>query len=231
MNILINGGSKGMGRATALILAGDPDNSVIVTGRDVNALRSLSADCCSNNITTFELDTTKHDERLKSLKSHLKSENAGIDILINFAGLLHKALFQESDENQARAMMETNFFGPVLFVRELLPFMKRGSHIVNIGSMGGFQGSIKFPGLSWYSASKAALASMTESLAAELSPLAVSVNCLCPGAVQTEMLEKAFPGYRAPLTAEEMGKYLAEFAVTGHKYFNGKILPLSRSTP
>jgi short-subunit dehydrogenase len=231
MNILINGGSKGMGRATARILACNIHNSLIVTGRDESALRSLSESCSNDNIITFILDTTRRDEKLKSLKNYLKRENIKIDILINSAGLLYSSPFQESDENEARAMLETNFFGPVMFIKELLPFMSGHSHVVNIGSMGGFQGSVKFPGLSWYSASKAALASMTESLAAELSTIGISVNCLCPGAVQTEMFEKAFPGYEAPLTAPEIGKYIAEFATTGHNYFNGKILPLSKSTP
>ena len=110
-------------------------------------------------------------------------------------------------------------------------FRSTGSHIVNIGSMGGFQGSVKFPGLSWYSSSKAALACMTESLAPELAEFGIKINCICPGAVQTEMLEEAFPGYKAPLTASEMADFISYFALNGHRYFNGKILPVSLSTP
>jgi short-subunit dehydrogenase len=231
MNILINGASRGIGKATALRLAAKEWNNLIVTGRDIDSLRSLSDDTEFSNIVCFELDITKQDERLKTLKNYLKQENRGIDILINCAGYLRKSLFVDSDAEAAREMMESNFFGPVLFIKSILLHMNRGSHIVNLGSMGGFQGSVKFPGLSWYSASKAALASVTESLAPELSEFGISVNCICPGAVQTEMLEEAFPGYKAPLSADEMAFFLADFAVNGHRFFNGKVLPVSLSTP
>ncbi len=109
--------------------------------------------------------------------------------------------------------------------------MPQGAHIVNVGSMGGFQGSDKFPGLSAYSASKAALHNLTESLAKDFAELGIKVNCLALGSAQTEMLEKAFPGYESPVMAFEMGKYIADFALTGHKFFNGKILPVALSTP
>jgi short-subunit dehydrogenase len=231
MNILINGGTKGIGRALAMRFATDQLNTVIVTGRDKNALRSLSEASEFNNIISFEVDTTLNDDRLKSLKNHLEKESWGIDILVNTAGYMKKFLFIESDIESARKIMEVNFFGPALFIKSLLLYMKSGSHIVNIGSMGGFQGSVKFAGMSWYSASKAALACMTECLAPELSEMGISVNCICPGAVQTTMFEEAFPDYRAPLSADEMACFLAEFAINGNRYFNGKVLPVSISTP
>lgn len=220
-----------MGRATAIELASVESDTIIVTGRDENALRSLSEGAVSNNIKCFALDLTEREKGLVSLKNHLKSESLKIDLLINTAGLLHKSLFTDSSESEAREMFEVNVFGTMFLIKEILPFMGQGSHIVNIGSMGGFQGSVKFPGLSWYSASKAAVVSMTECLAAELSSSGVSVNCLCPGAVGTEMLEQAFPGYKAPLTAGEMALFISEFGKNGHKYFNGKVLPVSVSTP
>ena len=128
-------------------------------------------------------------------------------------------------------MMETNYFAPVTIIHTLLPLMGKGSHIVNISSMGGFQGSVKFPGLSGYSASKAALACITECLANEFSELGISVNCLALGSAQTEMQEEAFPGYKSPVTAREMGEFVGNFAVTGNIVFNGKILPVAVTTP
>ena len=89
--------------------------------------------------------------------------------------------------------------------------------------MGGFQGSAKFKGLSYYSASKAAIACLTECLANEFKPYGISVNCLALGSVQTEMLNEAFPGYKAPVDAKQMAGFIAEFALTGHRFFNGKI--------
>jgi NAD(P)-dependent dehydrogenase (short-subunit alcohol dehydrogenase family) len=109
--------------------------------------------------------------------------------------------------------------------------MLEGSHIVNISSMGGFQGSSKYRGLSYYSASKAAIGCLTECLAIEFSEAGIKVNCLAIGAVQTEMFEEAFPGLKAPVSASEMGRYVSEFALNGHKFFNGKILPVAISNP
>ncbi|HEY1024653.1 MAG TPA: SDR family oxidoreductase, partial [Sphingobacteriaceae bacterium] len=113
----------------------------------------------------------------------------------------------------------------------LLPLMKEGSHIVNIGSMGGYQGSVKFPGLLAYSVSKSALHTLTECLAPELADHQIKINCLALGSAQTEMLEQAFPNYQSPVMAFEMGKFIADFALTGHKFFNGKVLPVSVTTP
>jgi short-subunit dehydrogenase len=120
-----------------------------------------------------------------------------------------------------------------MLIQLLLPLMnkKNKSHILNIGSMGGFQGSSKFAGLSAYSSSKASLSVLTECLAEEFKTKNISVNCLALGAVQTEMLNLAFPGYKAPLTSKQMAKFICHFALTGHEYFNGKIIPVSSSTP
>jgi len=231
MNILINGGSKGIGRATAIKMSSTAENLVIVTGRDEIALRSLSEASALKNIECFGLDITSQDKRLTKLKNHLSDKKIRLDIIINTVGYLKKSSFLDSDITVAREMMEVNFFGPILLFREMIPYLSKGSHIVNIGSMGGFQGSVKFPGLSWYSSSKAALACMTESLAPELGKLGISINCICPGAVQTEMLEEAFPGYKAPVTDTDMAEFISYFALNGHRYFNGKILPVSLSTP
>jgi len=85
--------------------------------------------------------------------------------------------------------------------------------------------------MSLYSASKGALAILTESLAEELKEQNIRVNALALGAVQTEMLEEAFPGYQAAVTAEEMADFITDFALKAHSYINGKIIPVSLSTP
>jgi NAD(P)-dependent dehydrogenase (short-subunit alcohol dehydrogenase family) len=128
-------------------------------------------------------------------------------------------------------MLQSNVISHFRMIQHILPLMQSGSHIVNIGSMGGFQGSVKFPGLSAYSASKAALHTLTECLAFELAETGIKINCLALGSAQTEMLEAAFPGYQSPVMAFEMGKYVTDFAKTGHKFFNGKILPVAVTTP
>ena len=103
--------------------------------------------------------------------------------------------------------------------------------MVNISSMGGVQGSVKFPGLSAYSSSKGGLITLTELLAEEFKESGPAFNVIALGAVQTEMLEEAFPGYQAPISAGQMASYILEFALTGQKFYNGKVLPIASTTP
>jgi NAD(P)-dependent dehydrogenase (short-subunit alcohol dehydrogenase family) len=105
------------------------------------------------------------------------------------------------------------------------------THIVNISSIGGFQGSVKFPGLSAYSSSKAALVCLTECLAEEFKDKNIAFNCLALGAVQTDMLNEAFPGYKAPVSASSMASFVTDFVLKAHHFMNGKIIPVSLSTP
>ncbi|MDT8347626.1 MAG: SDR family oxidoreductase, partial [Flavobacteriaceae bacterium] len=107
----------------------------------------------------------------------------------------------------------------------------RDTHVVAISSMGGVQGSVKFPGLSAYSSSKAAIISLMELLAEEYKENGPRFNSLALGAVQTEMLGEAFPDYQAPLDARQMAEFIADFAVNGQRFFNGKTLPVSSTTP
>ena len=96
--------------------------------------------------------------------------------------------------------------------------------------MGGIQGSMKFPGLAAYSSSKGAVITLSELLAEEYKEQGIAFNVLALGAVNTEMLQEAFPGYEAPISATEMADYIFNFALTGNKYHNGKIIQVSSST-
>jgi len=124
-----------------------------------------------------------------------------------------------------------NVIGVFALTQLVLPHMPKNGHVVTISSMGGVQGSMKFPGLSAYSSSKAAVITLTELLAEEYKETGPSFNVLALGAVQTEMLEEAFPGYKAPTTPEEMAAYIAEFSLNANKFYNGKLLQVSNSTP
>jgi NAD(P)-dependent dehydrogenase (short-subunit alcohol dehydrogenase family) len=229
MNIIVNGGTRGIGRETVINLAHNPNNQIIVTGRNKQSLSELSA--AFKNVMSYPLDISKVEKDgikfTETVARHFKTT----DILLNFAGFLVAKDFMEISDDESRLIMETNFFGPASLIRFIKPLMHTGSHIVNISSMGGFQGSVKFKGLSYYSASKAAIACLTECLATEFADSGIAVNCLALGAVQTEMLNEAFPGYKAPVEAQQMAEYIADFALKGHKFFNGKILPVAMSTP
>jgi short-subunit dehydrogenase len=229
MNIVVNGGTRGIGKEIINFLAQDISNQIFVTGRNEKALNSLSVRY--KNVKSFSLDMSLFDIQYEKFRAAVSNHFERVDILINIAGFLIFKDFLQTTNDEARLIMETNFFGPASLIRILKPTMSSGSHIVNISSMGGFQGSAKYKGLSYYSASKAALACLTECLAHEFTEYGICINCLALGAVQTEMFDEAFPGYKAPVDAKQMAEFIAGFALTGHKFFNGKILPVAINNP
>lgn len=233
MNIVLTGASSGIGFEAALEFTLHTDNKVVCIARSADKLRklleiarSINPDC---TLLPVEFDIVNDD--YAALVPFLQQRLGTIDILINNAGALINKPFLETTATELTAMLESNVVGHFNMIQQLLPMMQSGSHIVNIGSMGGFQGSVKFPGLAAYSSSKAALHTLTECLAFELAESGIKINCLALGSAQTEMLEAAFPGYQSPVMAFEMGKYVADFARTGHKFFNGKIIPVAVTTP
>jgi NAD(P)-dependent dehydrogenase (short-subunit alcohol dehydrogenase family) len=234
MNVIITGASSGVGFEAVLDLILSGDHQVIALARSADKLERLSEIAAGLNpgciLYPIAFDIV-HDDYADLLGFIANKFDNRLDILINNAGVLVNRPFDELSETDFVGMLQSNFIGHVRMIQAVLPLMPAGAHIVNIGSMGGFQGSIKFPGLSAYSASKAALHVLTECLAQELSDRQIKVNCLALGSARTEMLEQAFPGYESPVLAFEMGKYVADFALTGHKFFNGKILPVAITTP
>lgn len=234
MNVIITGASSGVGFEAALEFILSGNHKVIVLARSQKKLERLAEIAASLNpdciLYPLAFDIV-HDD-YADLRQFISARfDNRVDILINNAGVLINKPFAQLLETDFVEMLQSNFIGHVRIIQSLFPIMPPGSHIVNIGSMGGFQGSAKFSGLAAYSASKAALHNLTECLAQEFAEQGIKVNCLALGSAQTEMLEKAFPGYESPVMAFEMGKYIADFALTGHKFFNGKILPVAVGTP
>lgn len=234
MNIIVTGASSGVGFEAVLELILSGKHKVIALSRSQEKLERLLEIAHGLNpdaeIYALAFDIV-HDDYAGLLQFIAGNFDNRVDVLINNAGALINKPFLQLLETDFVEMLQSNFIGHVRMTQAMLPVMSKGSHIVNIGSMGGYQGSIKFPGLAAYSASKAALHTLTECLALELAERDINVNCLALGSAQTEMLEKAFPGYQSPVMAFEMGKYIADFAVTGHRFFNGKVLPVAVTTP
>lgn len=228
MNILITGASKGIGFQTALRMA-EKGHNVIITARSSDKLNTAAA-MYPDRITPVTADISS-PSGIDAILYCISALDGKVDVLINNAGLLINKPFMETTDADWMAQLECNLLSSARLIRAIVPQMNQGGHILNISSMGGFQGSSKFPGLSAYSASKGALAILSECLALELMGYSISVNCLCLGAVQTEMLQQAFPGFQAPVTAAEMGGFISNFALTGQKFFNGKVLPVSLSDP
>jgi NAD(P)-dependent dehydrogenase (short-subunit alcohol dehydrogenase family) len=165
------------------------------------------------------------------VETYIKAHWERVDILIHNAGMLVNEPFLSTTTAMFEEVYKVNVFGVAALTRTVLPFMPKEGHVVTISSMGGVQGSAKFPGLAAYSSSKGAVITLSELLAEEFKESGPSFNVLALGAVQTEMLEEAFPGYQAPVTAPEMARYIVEFALTGQKLYNGKLLQVANSTP
>jgi len=234
-NIIITGASSGIGFETVLDLTANKEHKVIALARSADKLRKLHEIASSLNHDGGTLYPAQFDivfdNYAESLIPFIQSKFDKVDILINNAGALINKPFMETSMEDVAHMFQSNLLGHIQMIKNIVPLMSESGHIVNISSMGGFQGSSKFPGLSAYSSSKGALAILTECLAEEFKERNIKVNCLALGSSQTEMFEAAFPGAEAGTLAFEMGRYVAEFAQNGHKYYNGKILPVANTTP
>lgn len=223
-NIIITGTSRGIGLELVKLFAHE-GHQVLALSRN----EKPAADLKLSNVHSFSFDLG-NASHFKKVTSFLQNWNT-VDVLINNAGSLLNKPFLETTQEEFEAVYKINVFGVAEMTKTVLPKMEKTGHVVTISSMGGVQGSMKFPGLSAYSSSKAAVITLTELWAEEFKETGPSFNVLALGAVQTEMLEKAFPGYQAPITALDMATYIKGFALTGHKIYNGKLLQVSSSTP
>lgn len=226
-NIIITGASRGIGRELALILG--QEHNVLLLSRNLHQLTKIRQSA-GLGLLVEEFDLSQPDVRSRMV-SLIDKHFSQVDVLINNAGFLVNKPVQEITRAEIERTFQVNVFGLMECCQAVIPRMKKGGHIVNIGSMGGFQGSAKFAGLSVYSASKSAVAGFTECLAEELKAENIQVNCLALGAAQTEMLEAAFPDYEAPVTASEMAEFISDFSLNANRWINGKVIPVSLSTP
>lgn len=228
---LVTGASSGIGFETALKLAKEPNTKVFAIARNQEKLMQLQ-ETSGDKISVLRFDLESEDPL--TLYTSLRAQGiTSLTGIIHNAGFLVNRAFSEITSAELEQTYRVNVFAPFRLSAVLLPLLKEanGAHIVHISSIGGVQGSVKFAGLSAYSSSKGALSVLTECLALELESYHIKVNCLALGAVQTEMLSAAFPGYEAPLKAHEMADFVSWFMINGHRFFNGKILPVALSTP
>jgi len=223
-NIIITGTSRGIGYELALLFANAGHNVLAISRKIPQAFIE------NQNISCLGLDLSSGDG-LGQVKDFIESTWQTVDIVIHNAGAILLKPFAEITAEEFEYIYKVNVFGVAALNRAVLPFMKTGSHVITISSMGGVQGTVKFSGLSAYSSSKGAVITLSELLAEEYREKGIAFNVLALGAVNTEMLQEAFPGYEAPLSPKEMSDYIYDFALTGNKYFNGKVLQVSSTTP
>lgn len=223
-NIIITGTSRGIGYELALQLAKAGHQVLAISRKTPQALIE------NENITCLSVDLGKEEE-LTEVDKFLAHAWKKVDIIIHNAGSLLNRPFSQTFQEDFESVYRVNVFGVANLTRVCLPYLQKGSHVVTISSMGGVQGTMKFAGLAAYSSSKGAVITLSELLAEEYKEQGIAFNVLALGAVNTEMLQEAFPGYEAPISAKEMADYIAHFALTGSKYHNGKVIQVSSSTP
>ena len=223
-NVIITGTSSGIGFELVKLFS-EKNHNVLAISRNNNALRTLNL----AGVMPIDLDLTK-SEYYNSLDKYLSSFK-NIDILINNAGYLVNKPFEETTLKDFQDVYSTNVFSVAMLTKKIIGFMSESSNVVNISSVGGVQGSMKFTGLSAYSSSKAALNILTEMLAEEYKDRKIHFNSLALGSVETKMLKKAFPDFKASTSAIEMANYIYQFSVDGYMFLNGKIVSVSSTTP
>jgi NAD(P)-dependent dehydrogenase (short-subunit alcohol dehydrogenase family) len=223
-NVIITGTSRGIGYELALQFANQGHQVLAVSRKIPDGLLG------NPKITCLSIDIAVEEE-MHEIDKFIASTWKKADVIINNAGCLVNKPFAQLTQSDFERVYKVNVFGVANLIRTCLPYMNKGSHVVSISSMGGIQGSSKFAGLAAYSSSKGALITLSELLAEEYKEQGVAFNVLALGAVNTEMLEEAFPGYIAPISAKDMADYIFNFALTGNKFYNGKVLQVSSSTP
>lgn len=223
-NVIITGTSRGIGYELALLFANAGHNVLAISRKIPQVLlENQNIECLSLDLA----DVTAID----TVKNFIDAAWQHVDVVIHNAGALLLKPFEEITANEFDYVYKVNVFGVAALNRVVLPFMKKGSHVVTVSSMGGVQGTMKFSGLAAYSSSKGAVITLSELLAEEYKEKGIAFNVLALGAVNTEMLQEAFPGYEAPLSANQMAHYIYNFALTGNTYFNGRVVQVSSTTP
>ncbi len=237
--VLITGASRGIGaeiarKCTDPTVRDETKPLVLITARSVDRLHEMEKES-NGAMIAIPADITRADDRAQlvdRIGKILYEQDADFHGLVHNAGVLRAKSFLKLTEEDWNVHYQTHLLGPAMLTQLLIPtFSSAGGHILHISSMGGFQGSKKFPGLSAYSAIKGALSILAECLSGELMDRNIACNALCLGAVQTEMLKEAFPGLEVSTQPEDMGAWISEFLWKGHRFFNGKILPVSLQDP
>ena len=224
-NIIITGTSRGIGFELAKIFA-ENEHQVLAISRNIKPLEIIN----HKNISLLSVDLSLDTDIDKV--THFVTENwKKVDVLINNAGKLINKPFTDLTSDDFLEVYKVNVFGVATLTKNMIPFLQKGSHVVTVSSMGGIQGSMKFPGLAAYSSAKGAVITLSELLAEEYKEQQIAFNVLALGAVQTEMLQEAFPDFKAHLSAAEMANYIYDFSLTGNKFYNGKVLQVSSTTP
>lgn len=200
--VVITGGSSGLGLATAKLLA-DEGARVLITGRTLATLDS-AREQLGDNAVAVQSDAASLTD-IDALADRVKVEFGTIDALFVNAGITRNVPFESMTEEVYDELLAINAKGPYFTVQKLVPMLSAGSGVVLTTSVVNVLG---IPMISAYAASKAALRSMTRSLARELLPQKIRVNAVSPGPIDTGILEKSMPKEAAEQTKAQMSQQM-----------------------
>jgi NAD(P)-dependent dehydrogenase (short-subunit alcohol dehydrogenase family) len=189
---LVTGASRGIGRAISIALAKE-SATVVLAARSGEKLKD-TANLVTQAGGKAEIVVTDlaDEQAVKNLVKVTGGKFARLDILVNNAGVTHSAKLEQTATVDWDRCFQVNARAPFILCREALPLLKKAeaAYIINIASVVGVKG---YPLQSAYTASKHALRGMTISLAEELKGSNIRVHLLCPGGVDTELVQKVRP--------------------------------------
>jgi NAD(P)-dependent dehydrogenase (short-subunit alcohol dehydrogenase family) len=189
LRALITGGGRGIGAAIAVMLA-HRGATVCIADLDAEAARksAKSAEKLGGHALGFALDVTDRAATFELVAS-LTGTLGGLDILVNAAGIYSSSKFLDLRRQDFERVMDVNFYGVVDLMQAVLPGMQRRrfGRVINIASTAGKRGSSNQAA---YSVSKHALVGLTRCVSIEMATSGITVNAICPGIVQTEMLDE-----------------------------------------
>ena len=187
---LITGCSSGIGRGIAKAVLKNGDNA-IVTARNVSTLTDIVEDYPDTAIAV-PLDITNEESIADAVKA-VEDNFGGVDILVNNAGYGYRSSVEEGEEDSVNLLFDTNFFGPIALIKQVLPYMRaqKNGAIINISSIAAARSGV---GSGYYAASKAALELMTDGLMKEVAPLGIKVMTVEPGAFRTKFYDTSLKG-------------------------------------
>lgn len=220
---IVTGGSSGIGRATAELLA-QRGARVAIFARRGDELRKVARPFGLSMIAV-EGDV-RNEDSIEQLFTRTESAFGACDLLVNNAGKVDPRLVEETTTQAWDDMFAVNIRSAFLATRRAIPGLiaKGGGTIVNIASISGVAGPSKSQGSASYCAAKAAVIAFTEIMAVELRDRGVRVNCVSPGSVDTAMLRAANPAWKPDMTPDEVAETILFLSSKRSAPINGQNL-------
>jgi NAD(P)-dependent dehydrogenase (short-subunit alcohol dehydrogenase family) len=224
---LITGAGRGIGAATAKLFSEVGAKTLLISRSEAELKETQKT--LSEESEIFVCDLEK-EQNILNLMSQIQKKYSALDILVNNAGYFDKADFKKFSTEIFDKVLNINLRAPFILSREVSKIMKKGATIVNVSSVAGLRGVKKYPGFSAYTASKAGIIGLTQNMAQDLFLDGIRVNCVAPGPVNTQMLQKAVPGIKTETEPIDVAEVILFLASEKSKLLTGSIVEVVSNT-